>query len=594
MPRMQRFLRILSAWFVLCAGYTALPTEASDPPRKPVLVYTQGPLVGELGDSPATLMARLRERNPLSVNVMLHMDWEYPHLLSESAQATQAVKIRALQNKIVSAMKPALDEEFVDMDSSDFPHLALAVNEPQLRSLLNNRWVRAIQEVGPDYEADLGHSTEVIGADKVWWPSENVIRGGQMMELAGEGQTIVIIDSGVYHPTLIDESRIVDGACFNYLNFSCATYMATMNCLCHPGDCLTERFLNNWSPPRTQNNWETRKVLGPGQRWVGIVSACGRSRLIQGSEAGKPPQQDQYHTQQEYYAAYNHGTHVATIAAADSPNTKGVAWKANIIRMQLGHHLVDWQAAGLGWQTWKGGPIVKVGFSSRGLRKALARVYELRNTYDIAAVNLSLGSGSFTNYCDGGDLFLKDRVNALHSAGIAVVAATGNKGLDPDHEKSIQQPACFSKAIAVGSTSLYLGNYREPDDYLSGFSQHALMVDLLAPGGEQPESAKGVLAGVPPSGTVRHAGTSMAAPHVAGAIAVLKGYKPDATVDQLVTALKCTGQPIYHRWSISRNRINLRSAIKFLENGETNCNMPGINRSSLRNDGEWLPRHKWF
>ncbi len=598
MARLQRSLKILCTWFLLCAGYTALPAEAGDPPRKPVLVYTQGPMVGELGDSPATLMARLHERNPLSVNVMLHMDWEYPHRLSESAQAAQAAKIRRLQNKIVSAMKPALDEEFVDMDSSDFPHLALAVNEPQLRSLLNNRWVRAIQEVGPDYEADLGHSTEVIGADKVWWPSENVIRGGQMMELAGEGQTIVIIDSGVYHPTLIDESRIVDGACFNYLNHSCATYNATMNCLCHPGDCLTERFLNNWNPPRTQNNWETRKVLGPGQRWVGIVSACGWSRLIQGSEAGKPPQQDQYHTQQEYYAAYNHGTHVATIAAADSPSLKGVAPKANIIRFQLGHHLVDWQAAGLGWQTWKGGPIVKVGFATWGLNKALARVYELRSTYNIAAVNLSLSSGSFEALCDGGDLFMRDRVNALHGAGIAVVVSTGNRALDPDYEKKIGSPACFSKAIAVGSTSLYLGNYREPDDLMSGFSQHASMVDLLAPGGETPNASKGVLAGVPLSGTgtgtVRMAGTSMAAPHVAGAIAVLKGYKPGASVNELVTALKCTGEPIPHRWGISRNRIDLRSAVKFLENGETHCNMPEIDRSKLRDGGEWLPRHKWF
>ncbi len=593
MTRFQRTLKILSAWIVLCAGYTALPVEAGDPPRKPVLVYTQGPLAGELGDSPSALIARLQERDPLSVNVMLHMDWKYPHNLSKTTQAAQAAEIRRLQNRIVAAI-PGLDQESVFMQPAEFPHLGVIVDEPQLRSLLNNRWVTAVQEeVHAIFEADLGHSTEVIGADKVWWPSVNVMRGGQSVELAGEGQTIVIIDSGVYHPTLIDESRIVDGFCFNEHRanwLGCANSMK--ECRCHPGPCVEHRRQDMWQWRRNGIvRWIYWYTPAPGHVWVGAVSACER-RL--GREAGKPPTQDQYHTQQEYHAAYTHGTHVATIAAGNSPNFKGVAPKANIIRMQVGFHLVD--TTGLTGETWKSGPIVDIKYTKRAITQALQRAYALRDTHNIAAINISLGGEAYEVECDHHDPFYRDFVNAPHGAGIAVVAATGNSALDSDNERKIGLPACLRKAIAVGSTSLYVGS--EPDDLMSSFSQHSSMVDLLAPGGETPNADKGVLAGVPPSGTgtgtVRMAGTSMAAPHVAGAIAVLKGYKPDATVDELVTALKCTGEPIPHRWNVSRNRINLRSAVKFLENGETHCNMPEIDRSKLRDGGEWLPRHKWF
>ena len=70
-----------------------------------------------------------------------------------------------------------------------------------------------------------------------------------------------------------------------------------------------------------------------------------------------------------------------------------------------------------------------------------------------------------------------------------------------------------------------------------GGSNHSDLIRLLAPG-------TGIKSAVPGNKYGLKTGTSMAAPHVAGAFALMRQAKPTATVDEMVEALRCSGKPI--------------------------------------------------
>ena len=139
-----------------------------------------------------------------------------------------------------------------------------------------------------------------------------------------------------------------------------------------------------------------------------------------------------------------------------------------------------------------------------------------------AAANLSLGGPSFSAPCDDEtaktiiDIFRSPQIN------VATVVASGNAG----YTRSISSPACISSAVSVGSTT--------KQDAISGFSNSADFLDLLAPGSAIESAVLG-------DGYGLKSGTSMAAPHVAGAWAVLKQADPTASVDDVLKALKATG-----------------------------------------------------
>ena len=91
----------------------------------------------------------------------------------------------------------------------------------------------------------------------------------------------------------------------------------------------------------------------------------------------------------------------------------------------------------------------------------LKYVYDLRGTHSIASVNLSLGGGKWTGYCDGYDsegtwqgtssgASTYFWIAYLRAAGIATVMSSGND----NYTNAIGAPACNSNAVSVGNTTL--------------------------------------------------------------------------------------------------------------------------------------------
>ena len=210
-----------------------------------------------------------------------------------------------------------------------------------------------------------------------------------------------------------------------------------------------------------------------------------------------------------------HGTHVAGIAAGANASFSGVARGAAIMAVQVFSRFPD---------CGDGAPCALAWTSD--ILAGLERVYERRGARNVAAVNLSLGGDPSAVACDGDPL--KPIIDNLRSVGIATVAASGNDSAT----NGIDSPACISSAVSVGATTR--------GDTVSSFSNVAPFLSLLAPG-EWIESALATFVG---GGFAAASGTSMAAPHVTGAWAVVRQAAPAASVSEVLAALRATGVPV--------------------------------------------------
>ena len=121
----------------------------------------------------------------------------------------------------------------------------------------------------------------------------------------------------------------------------------------------------------------------------------------------------------------------------------------------------------------------------------------------------------------------------------------------------ISAPGCISTAVTVGAVT-------DPaDDVIYNMNE---VVDLLAPGASIDSS-------VPDDTYANHGGTSMAAPHVTGAFAMLKAIKPSMSVDDIETLLETTGvlvtdarppNPAGDPTGLTKPRIQLDAAVAAL------------------------------
>ena len=244
-----------------------------------------------------------------------------------------------------------------------------------------------------------------------------------------------------------------------------------------------------------------------------------------------------------------HGTHVAGIAAGKGTSFSGVAKDANIISIQVTSQVNDPLICGEA-----NAPCSLTRASDQIL--GLERVLELSTSMRIAAVNLSLGVGKFPSSCDSLLPSYKAAIDALRSRGIATIIASGND----EYSDGLSFPACISSAISVGSVDD--GSNETAKDAVSFFSNSSSLLNLLAPG-------MWIRSSVPGGEFKTFAGTSMAAPHVAGAWAVFKSRFFNASVPQVLSAFTATGQPVSDlRNGLIKPRLRLDAALSGAGLGE--------------------------
>ncbi|HWP00755.1 MAG TPA: S8 family serine peptidase [Methylococcus sp.] len=221
----------------------------------------------------------------------------------------------------------------------------------------------------------------------------------------------------------------------------------------------------------------------------------------------------------------SHGTHVAGIAAGkDTAGGNhppyGVAKNAAIVAVQVFTRFNDPSVC-------EGSPPCILTYPSdyiAGLEWVYSNRDELPGGAQVAAANLSLGGvAAYTSYCDSDPR--KPIIDSLRSVGVATVIASGNEY----YVNAVSAPGCISTAVTVASST--------KQDTISSFSNMAFMVDLVAPGSD-------ILSSIPGGDYAYDDGTSMAAPHVAGAFAALRSRLPNVSVSQIENALKETGTPI--------------------------------------------------
>ena len=248
-----------------------------------------------------------------------------------------------------------------------------------------------------------------------------------------------------------------------------------------------------------------------------------------------------------------HGTHVAGIAAGQDAGMgfSGVARGANIMSVQVFSRVTGSDCESEGED-----PCTKT--SSSDQLAALERVYQLRDTHDFAAVNMSLGAGRFTEACDTDPR--KTIIDNLWSEDIPTVVASGNDG----YTDAVAAPACVSSAIAVGATT-------DTDEVRDSSNSSDLSLDFLAPGAD-------INSSVPGGGFEEKSGTSMAAPLVAGAFAIIEQMRPESSILDIYRFLLTNGTPVTDDrpgGGVTRMRIDLSDRSTFTVNSTASRSIYG-------------------
>lgn len=208
-----------------------------------------------------------------------------------------------------------------------------------------------------------------------------------------------------------------------------------------------------------------------------------------------------------------HGTHVAgTVAAATNNNlgVAGVSWGACLVPVRA-------LSGGQGPMT----DVIDALVWAAGLPVAGVPP----NPHPARVINMSLGVNEPCTAIPA----LQSAITAASATGASIVVAAGNSNTDVSNFS----PASCTGVITVGATNT-LGQR-------ASYSNFGTRIDLMAPGGDSLAQVFSTLGNNRYGGMT---GTSMAAPHVAGVLALMKSRRPGLTREEGLRILKETARPL--------------------------------------------------
>ncbi len=189
---------------------------------------------------------------------------------------------------------------------------------------------------------------------------------------------------------------------------------------------------------------------------------------------------------------YNHGTHVAGIIGATANNAQGIAgicWEVNILTIRAGFKTADGLSG-----------VLQDDDAAAGI------IYAADMGADV--INLSWGDNVYSP-------IIADACEYAYNLGSVVVVSAGNTA-----SSGLMYPARLSHTISVGAVDAQGNRF-----WQSSFGE---FLDIMAPG-------VNVMSCFDVQGTLyeRMSGTSMSAPYVAGAIALLLSRQPDLSFQEI-------------------------------------------------------------
>jgi len=218
-----------------------------------------------------------------------------------------------------------------------------------------------------------------------------------------------------------------------------------------------------------------------------------------------------------------HGTHVAGISAAATNNTTGVVgvcWECKIM------------------------PLKALGTNS-GTVENVADAIRYAADHGAHVINLSLGGSEPSDT-------LLSAIRYAYLKNIPVVAAMMNEA--ETYPNRIYYPAAYPETIAVGATDKF--------DLRAFYSSYGDHIDLVAPGSE-------IISTIPFQSPNYYygymSGTSMATPHVAGVLGLMRSMSPSKTVEELRSILRASADDLgASGWDIyyGAGRLNAYKALQ--------------------------------
>ncbi|MBB77172.1 MAG: hypothetical protein CMJ75_21920 [Planctomycetaceae bacterium] len=214
-----------------------------------------------------------------------------------------------------------------------------------------------------------------------------------------------------------------------------------------------------------------------------------------------------------------HGTHVSGTIGAVGNNgigVTGVSWEVQLMGLKF------------------------LNESGSGYTSDAVRAVDYAREMGAQVINASFGGGGYSTA-------MYDAIEAFGDAGGIFVAAAGNAGNDNDSDPSYPASYDLSNIISVAAS--------DDDDELASWSNYGTAsVDIAAPG-------VSILSTLPDDNYGSASGTSMAAPHVAGAAALVWAAHPDWTHQEVIDALMDYADPILLD-AVANGRLNVNEAIQ--------------------------------